>query len=240
MGWPHRLIGRENPYMDQNENQLKMAAAESAVGLVRDGMIVGLGSGSTAAFAVNHLGERVKQGLRILGIPTSERTAAQAQALGIPLSSLAGEPRLDITIDGADEVEEGNLNLIKGLGGALLREKIVAGASKKLVIIIHGSKLVSRLGIYQPVPVEVVQFGWGVTARNLSDLGVKPILRRNPDGEPFRSDGGNYIVDCSFESSASPAELARRLDHVVGVVEHGFFIGLTSEVHVADGSGCAS
>ena len=145
--------------MDQNENQLKMAAAASAVRLVRDGMIVGLGSGSTAALAVNRLGERVKQGLRILGIPTSERTAAQAQVLGIPLSSLAEEPNVDITIDGADEVEEGNLNLIKGLGGALLREKIVAGASTRLVIIIHGSKLVGRLGIHQPVPVEVVPFG---------------------------------------------------------------------------------
>lgn len=134
--------------MEQNENQLKMAAARSAVGLVKDGMIVGLGTGSTAAFAVNHLAERVKQGLRILGIPTSERTAAQARVLGIPLSSLAEEPNIDITIDGADEVEEANLNLIKGLGGALLREKIVAGASKKLVIIIHGSKLVSRLGTH--------------------------------------------------------------------------------------------
>jgi ribose 5-phosphate isomerase A len=223
--------------MEQNENQLKMAGAISAVGLVKDGMIVGLGTGSTAAFAVNHLAERVKQGLRILGIPTSERTAAHARVLGIPLSSLAEEPNVDITIDGADEVEEANLNLIKGLGGALLREKIVAGASKKLVIIIHRSKLVSRLGTHQPVPVEVVPFGWEVTARNLSDLGVKPTLRRNPDGEPFRSDGGNCIVDCSFESSASAAELAGRLDHVVGVVEHGLFIGLTSEVHVADDSG---
>ena len=223
--------------MDQNENQLKMAAAKSAVGLVKDGMIVGLGTGSTAAFAVDHLGERVKQGLRIVGIPTSERTAAQARVLGIPLSSLAEKPSVDITIDGADEVEEASLNLIKGLGGALLREKIVAGASKKLVIIIHASKLVSRLGTHQPVPVEVVPFGWEVTARNLSDLGVQPTLRRNPDGEPFRSDGGNCIVDGRFESSASAAELAGRLDHVVGVVEHGFFIGMTSEVHMADGNG---
>jgi ribose 5-phosphate isomerase A len=221
----------------QDENQLKMAAAASAVGLLRDGMIVGLGSGSTAAFAVSFVGERVKQGLHIVGIPTSERTAAQATALGIPLSSLAREPKVDITIDGADEVEEGNLNLIKGLGGALLREKIVACASTKLVIMIHGSKLVSRLGIHQPVPVEVVPFGWQVTARNLTDLGAKPTLRRNSDGEPFRSDGGNYIVDCRLESSASAASLAQQLDHVVGVVEHGFFIGLTSEVHVSDATG---
>ena len=233
----HHRIGRENPNMGENEDELKIAAAASAVGLVRDGMIVGLGTGSTAAFAVSQLGEHVKQGLRILGIPTSERTAAQAQALGIPLSSLAEEPHVDLTIDGADAVEEGNLNLIKGLGGALLREKIVASASAKLVIIIHGSKLVRRLGVHQPVPIEVVPFGWQVTARHLSDLGAKATLRRNPGGEPFRSDGGNYIVDCRFESSASAAWLARRLDHMVGVVEHGFFIGLTSEVHVAEGGG---
>jgi ribose 5-phosphate isomerase A len=237
VGLAHGRIGRENPHMDQNENELKMAAAESAVGLVRDGMIVGLGTGSTATFAVSRLGERVKQGLRIWGIPTSERTAAQAQALGIPLSSLAEQPNVDITIDGADEVEEGNLNLIKGLGGALLREKIVACASKKLVIIVHGSKVVRRLGVQQPVPVEVVPFGWQVTARRLSDLGTKPNLRRTPDGEPFRSDGGNYIIDCRFESSASAESLAEQLDHVVGIVEHGFFIGLTSEVHVAAASG---
>jgi ribose 5-phosphate isomerase A len=223
--------------MDQNENQLKMAAAASAVRLVRDGMIVGLGSGSTAAFAVSQLGERVKQGLHILGIPTSERTAAQARALGIPLSSLAEEAHVDITIDGADEVEEGDLNLIKGLGGALLREKIVASVSKKLVIIIHGSKLVLRLGAHQAVPVEVVPFGWHVTARRLSDLGTTPNLRRSPEGEPFRSDGGNYIVDCKFESGMSAVSLGQELDHVIGVVEHGFFIGLTSEVHVAQSGG---
>jgi hypothetical protein len=130
IGVADRAIGRENPYMDLNESQLKIAAAASAVRLVRDGMIVGLGSGSTAAFAVNDLGERVKRGLLILGIPTSERTAAQAHALGIPLTSLAQEANVDITIDGADEVEEGSLNLIKGHGGALLRETIVACASK--------------------------------------------------------------------------------------------------------------
>jgi ribose 5-phosphate isomerase A len=237
IGIADRPIGRENPYMGLNESQLKIAAAASAVRLVRDGMIVGLGSGSTAAFAVNDLGERVKRGLRILGIPTSERTAAQAQALGISLSSLAEEANVDITIDGADEVEEGSLNLIKGHGGALLREKIVACASKRLVIIIHGSKLVSRLGVRQSVPIEVVPFGWQLTAQRLSDLGAKPTLRRNPDGEPFRSDGGNCILDCTFESNMSAASLAQELDHVVGVVEHGFFIGLTSEVHMAESRG---
>lgn len=223
--------------MSPSEDQLKMAAARSAVALVADGVIVGLGSGSTAAFAVSELGGRVRQGLRVLAIPTSESTAAQARAVGIPLSSLEEEPNVDLTIDGADQVEEGNLNLIKGLGGALLREKIVATASKRLVIIVHSSKLVSRLAIRGAVPVEVVPFGWQVTARHLSSLGASPTLRRNPDGEPFHSDGGNYILDCTFESGVDAASMARQLDHVVGVVEHGFFIGLTSEVHVAGADG---
>jgi ribose 5-phosphate isomerase A len=186
---------------------------------------------------VSDLGRRVRDGLRIVGIPTSERTAAQARAVGIPISSLAEEPDIDITIDGADQVEEGSLNLIKGLGGALLREKIVANASKRLVIIIDNRKLVSRLVISDPVPIEVVPFGWQATVRHLSNLGANPTLRRNPDGEPFHSDGGNYIVDCTFEPAVSAAWLGRRLDHVVGLVEHGFFIGMTAEVHVAGGGG---
>jgi ribose 5-phosphate isomerase A len=223
--------------MSQDENQFKIAAAESAVTQITDGMIVGLGSGSTAAFAVSAVGRRVGEGLRIKGIPTSESTAAQARALKIPLTSLAEEPQVDVTIDGADEVEEGNLNLIKGRGGALLREKIVASASRKLVIIVHSSKLVSQLGVNDPVPVEVVPFGWQSTARHLSNLGAKPSLRQNADGQPFQSDHGNYIVDCSFGPIASAKSLARQLDHVVGVVEHGLFIGLASEVHVAGASG---
>jgi ribose 5-phosphate isomerase A len=223
--------------MSESEDQLKMAAAESAVALVTDGMIVGLGSGSTAAFAVSDLGRRVKQGLRIQGIPTSERTAADARSLGIPISSLAEHPDVDITIDGADEVEEGSLHLIKGYGGALLREKIVASASRRLIIIAHDRKLVNRLAINAPVPVEVVAFGWEVTAAHLSKLGAKPSLRLDPDGKPFQSDSGNYIVDCTFERNVHIAWLARRLDHVVGLVEHGFFIGLTSEVHVAGATG---
>ena len=181
--------------MSQDENQLKAAAAESAAAQVTDGMIIGLGSGSTAALAVSALGRRVREGLRIVGIPTSESTAAQARALGIPLTSLADESQIDMTIDGADEVEEGSLNLIKGLGGALLREKIVASASKRLVIVIHDSKLVSRLAVGGPVPVEVVPFGWLATARRLEDLGAKPSLRRDAKGETFVSDGGHYILE---------------------------------------------
>jgi ribose 5-phosphate isomerase A len=223
--------------MSQDENQLKAAAAESAAAQVTDGMIIGLGSGSTAALAVSALGRRVREGLRIVGIPTSESTAAQARALGIPLTSLADESQIDMTIDGADEVEEGSLNLIKGLGGALLREKIVASASKRLVIVIHDSKLVSRLAVGGPVPVEVVPFGWLATARRLEDLGAKPSLRRDAKGETFVSDGGHYILDCAFEPIVSPESLARQLDHVVGLVEHGLFIGMTAEVRVAGAGG---
>lgn len=214
-----------------------MAAADSAVLLVADGMIVGLGTGSTAAKAVSALGKRVQEGLRIFGIPTSERTAEQARSLGIPLSSLAEESQIDITIDGADQVEEGSLNLIKGYGGALLREKIVANASKRLVIIVHASKVVSRLAVGAAVPVEVVRFGWQATARQLSNLGAKPEMRFKAQGEPFESDGGNYILDCTFDSSVSAARLASQIDHVVGVVEHGLFIGMASEVHVAGTEG---
>jgi ribose 5-phosphate isomerase A len=223
--------------MSQDENQLKLAAAESAAAQVTDGMIVGLGSGSTAAFAVNALGRRVREGLRVVGIATSEDTAAQSRALGIPLTTLAEVSQIDMTIDGADEVEEGSLSLIKGRGGALLREKIVANASQRLVIVVDERKLVSRLGIHDPVPVEVVPFGWQVTARRLLDMGAKPVLRRNPDGEPFISDGGHNILDCMFGSIDSAELLAKELDHVVGLVEHGLFIGLTSEVRVAGADG---
>jgi ribose 5-phosphate isomerase A len=223
--------------MGLDVNRLKLAAAESAAALVADGMVVGLGTGSTATFVVAVLGRRVQEGLRIMGIPTSERTDAQARALGIPLCSLAEEPEIDLTIDGADEVEEGKLNLIKGGGGALLREKIVASASRRLAIIVDESKLVSQLGHKFPMPAEVVAFGWQSTARQLAQLGAKPQLRRGPDGEPFRSDGGNYILDCTFEGIASVEALAEQLDHVVGLVEHGLFIGMTSEVHVAGADG---
>jgi ribose 5-phosphate isomerase A len=223
--------------MNQQENQLKQAAAESAAAQVIDGMIVGLGSGSTAKLAVDAIGKRVGKGLRIVGIPTSEATAAQARALGIPLTSLADVSQIDMTIDGADEVEEGALNLIKGLGGALLREKIVANASKRLVIVVDDRKLVSHLGARGPVPVEVVPFGWQATAREMLELGAKPVLRRNPDGAPFISDGGHNILDCAFGPIPSPETLARKLDHLVGLVEHGLFIGMTSEVHVAGSDG---
>jgi ribose 5-phosphate isomerase A len=219
--------------MTADENLLKAAASESAAALVTDGMLVGLGSGTTAALAVSALGRRVREGLRIVGIPTSESTAAQARALGIPLTSLTATTQIDMTIDGADEVEEGSLNLIKGHGGALLREKIVASATKRLVIVVDDSKLVHHLAEKFPVPMEVIPFGWQATAQRLSNLGAKPTLRLKPDGEPYLSDGGHYILDCAFEPTVSAEPLARELDHIVGLVEHGLFIGFTSEVHVA-------
>jgi ribose 5-phosphate isomerase A len=218
-------------------DQLKAAAAESAAALVTDGMIVGLGSGTTAAMAVNALGRRVRDGLHITGIPTSESTSAQARALGIPLTDLIAHPQIDLTIDGADEVEEHTLNLIKGHGGALLREKIVASVSRRLVIVIDESKLVRRLASTFPVPIEVVPFGWTETARQLTRLGAIPTLRRTPANEPFLSDGGHYILDCAFPSAIAPTALAQQLDHIVGLVEHGLFIAFKPEVHVASPNG---
>ena len=216
---------------------LKRAAAEAAVELVEDGMVVGLGSGSTAAFAIEALGRRHRQGLRFIGIPSSERTAALATSAGIPLTSFAEHRQVDLTIDGADEVERGTLNLIKGLGGALLREKIVAAASRRLAIIVDGSKLVDRLGTRAPVPVEVVAFGQEATRAALEVLGASARLRVSPAGKPFVTDGGNRILDCSFGPITDPARLEERIGRIVGVVESGLFIGRADPVFVADADG---
>jgi ribose 5-phosphate isomerase A len=220
-----------------DRDALKKAAAEAAVGLVSDGMIVGLGTGSTAAFAIEALGMRHRRGLRFLGIPTSERSAAQAISLGIPLTTFAEHPRIDLTIDGADEVERGTLNLVKGLGGALLREKIVAAASRRLAIIVDDAKIVDRLGSRSSVPVEVVAFGREATQASLEELGGEIKLRLTPSGDPFVTDSGNRILDCSFGPIADPAGLEQRIDRIVGVVENGLFIGRASVVFVADAAG---
>jgi ribose 5-phosphate isomerase A len=219
------------------QQQFKQAAAESAVTLVEDGMILGLGTGSTAKLAVDALGKRVAGGLRVTGIPTSEATAAQARSLGIPVSTLDEHPEIDLTIDGADEVEGGTLNLIKGRGGALLREKIVASASKRLAIIVDDSKLVERLGSKFAVPVEVVPFGWRATARKLEALGAKAALRSGADGKPYITDSGNYIVDCTFGRISDPAKLDFELNGIVGVVEHGLFLHMATQVIVAGQGG---
>ena len=217
--------------------QLKIAAADFAANLVEDGMLVGLGTGSTAYHLVAALGRRVQQGLRITGVPTSEKTAAQARSLGIPLSDLGEHPQLDVTIDGADEVELGTLNLLKGLGGALLREKIVAAASKRLIIIVDESKTVARLGSRAPVPVEVIPFGWQAVEKRLKDLGAVPTLRKNPAGETFVTDGSHYILDCAFGPIAQVDALALNMDRTVGIVEHGLFLGMASRVLIGKPSG---
>ena len=216
---------------------LKRAAAEAAVELVQDGMVVGLGTGSTAAFAVEALARRHRQGLRFVGMPTSERTAAQATTAGIPLTSFGEHRQIDLTIDGADEVERGTLNLIKGLGGALLREKIVAAASRRLAIVVDGAKLVDRLGTRAPVPVEVVAFGLEATRAALEGLGASARLRLASAGEPFVTDSGNRILDCSFGPIPDPARLEERIGRAVGVVESGLFIGRADPVFVADATG---
>ncbi len=218
-------------------NQYKEAAAESAAALVKEGMIVGLGSGTTATHAVHAIGRRVSQGLRITGIPTSESTAQLARSLGIPLTTLGEHPQIDMTIDGADEVELGTLNLIKGLGGALLREKIVASATTRFVIIVDETKLVPRLGTHDGVPVEVIPFGWQATDARLRKLGADTRMRTKPDGQPFLTDGGHYILDSFFGAIASPADLDRALNNTVGVVEHGLFIGMASEVVIGGPEG---
>lgn len=215
----------------------KRAAAEAAAAMVEDGMVVGLGTGSTAYFAIEALCRRVREGLRIVAIPTSDRSAAQAREGGITLTSFAEHGRLDLTIDGADEIERGSLHLIKGLGGALLREKIVAAASDRLVIVADVRKLTDRVGGVAPVPVEVVTFGWETTAERLRWLGTDPVLRRDADGKPFRTDSGNLILDCVFGPIADPAGLDRAVGQLVGVVETGLFIGMARLALVADTTG---
>jgi ribose 5-phosphate isomerase A len=222
---------------ESGRDALKRAAAEAAVAMIEDGMVVGIGSGTTAAQAIAVLGERVAAGLKVTGIPTSEKSAAQAQQLGIPLADFAAHQQIDLAFDGADEVEPGPLNLIKGLGGALLREKIVASASRRLVIMVDGGKLVPRLGSRAPVPVEVVPFGWQVTARRLAELGATVEPRRDAAGSFVHTDGGNLTLDCRFGPIADAAALACRLREIVGVIESGLFIGLTSEVIVAEPGG---
>ncbi|HZT87427.1 MAG TPA: ribose-5-phosphate isomerase RpiA [Stellaceae bacterium] len=220
-----------------DRDQLKRAAALRAIEYVEDGMVVGLGTGSTAYFVVEGLGARVAQGLRITGIPTSERTATQARGLHIPLATFAEHQRIDVTIDGADEVERGTLHLIKGLGGALLREKIVAAASDRLVIVVDQEKLVDRLGDHTPIPVEVTQFGWQATAARLEALGAKPVLRHAAEDHPFITDGGNYILDCRFARIDDAAALEQAIINIVGVVESGLFVGRSSAVVVASEGG---
>lgn len=218
---------------------LKKAAAERAVEEVRSGMAVGLGTGSTVAHFLTALAERVHDGTvtGIVGVPTSVRTAEAATELGIPLTELAKQPDLDLTVDGADEVDP-RLDLIKGLGGALLREKIVARASTRVVIIADESKRVDRLGARSPLPVEVVRFAWELHLPFFRTLGSEPRLRRTADGEPYLTDNGNYVVDCHFaagidDAASLEAELQRR----VGVVESGLFLDMAARAIIGGDAG---
>jgi ribose 5-phosphate isomerase A len=212
----------------------KEAAGRAAAKLVRDGDVVGLGTGSTAYFAVVALGERVKSGLKIVGIPTSVATADLARQLGIPLTTLDEHSQIDITIDGADEIDP-KLNLIKGGGGALLREKVVASVTKKMVVVGDSTKIVPALGKF-PLPVEIIPFARSVIERKIAGLGATTKLRMRPDGQPFVTDNGNQILDCSFGRIADPQALALELNGTPGVVEHGLFIGVAKLALVGKGS----
>ncbi len=220
----------------QDADAQKLAAARRAVALVEPGMLVGLGSGSTAELAVPELGARVAAGLAITGVPTSRRTEDLARRHAIPLADLNAVARLDLTIDGADEAVLESFALVKGRGGALLREKLVAAATAREVIVVDASKIVPRLGARHAVPVEVVPFGWRHTARAIERLGARPAPRQS-GGEPYVTDGGNLILDCAFDPIPDPPALAAALKALPGVIEHGIFIGLAHTIIVADPDG---
>jgi len=215
----------------------KQRAGFRAAEFVEDGMRVGLGTGTTAYWLVERLGVRVREeGLRVRCVPTSRRTEEQARALGLPLSTLGELGELDIAVDGADEIGPG-LALIKGGGGALLREKLVAAAARRFVVIADKSKQVEVLGRF-PLPVEVVRFGWELTARRVAGAAnVEPALRRSPDGEPFVTDNGNYILDCRCGAIQDPAGLGRELKLLTGVVESGLFVHMADLAVLADEAG---
>jgi ribose 5-phosphate isomerase A len=207
----------------------KRLAAESAVEYIKDGMIVGLGTGSTASWAIQKIGQRIKQGLQIKAIATSHNSEIMAKQLGITMVSFSEIEEIDLTIDGADEVDK-EWNLIKGGGGALLREKIVASASKQLLIIIDESKLVNHLGKF-PLPVEIVKFGFEMTMKKLNQINRSTKLRMI-DNKPFVTDNGNYIVDCDFGIIDHPQELHNKINLIPGVIDNGLFVNLAKQVIV--------
>jgi ribose 5-phosphate isomerase A len=223
-----------------SQDDLKRRAAEHAVAQIESGMTVGLGTGSTAAHGVRALGRRVREeGLKVRGVPTSERTRRLAEECGLPLVSFeaffsGGGVRLDLCFDGADEADA-KLNLTKGGGGALLREKVVAFASKRFICVVDSQKLVERLHAF-PLPVEVVPFAQKVVERAIAALGGRPALRQGEDG-PFLTDNGNWILDCSFAPIVDPPSLAEELSRIPGIAEHGLFCGMASELVVGTRDG---
>ncbi|SET53961.1 ribose 5-phosphate isomerase A [Salinibacillus kushneri] len=210
-------------------DKTKQLVGEEVVDYIKDGMKVGLGSGSTMYYMIKKLGDRVKEGLDIEGVPTSNTTAEWAKEFGVPLTDFSKVQELDLAIDGADEVDP-NLQLIKGGGGALVREKIVAASAKSFYVIVDESKMVTYLGNFL-LPIEVLPFGWEVTANKISDFGCEPKIRKSK-GEPFITDNGNYILDCNFEKIAEPKKLHEELKSLVGVVETGLFINMARKVMV--------
>ena len=226
------------PAAPDPQHDAKLAAAAAAADRVESRSVLGIGSGSTAALFIAELGRRLADGKlhHVCGIPTSRESEQLAQTAGIPLTTFADEPHCDLTVDGADEVSP-DLDLIKGLGGALLREKVVAQNSRRLLIIADGSKTVAHLGEKGPLPVEVAVYGYESQFRFLMGLGCEPVLRHRADGMPFVTDNGNYIYDCRFGRIADPAELNVTLLRRAGVVETGLFLGIADTILVADADG---
>jgi ribose 5-phosphate isomerase A len=235
LGFCTRVTSPETPFVAQDfpifadseieclNMNAKQAAAKKAIEYIKNGMTLGLGTGSTAYWAIQYIGEKVKEGLKVRAIATSIQSQNLAIELGIPIVSFADAGHLDLTIDGADEVDE-NLQLIKGGGGALLREKIVAAATKFYVIIVDDKKLVKHLGNFK-LPVEVIPFGWELTSESLKKLGCSPFLRVVKD-DPFLTDNGNYILDCAFGSITAPSVLHEKINSITGVVDNGLFIDM--------------
>jgi ribose 5-phosphate isomerase A len=218
-----------------NEQEfMKKQVGERAVDFIEDGMIVGLGSGSTAYWMMKKLGERVSGGLNIKGIPTSSRTEGWAKEFGVPLTDFTHVVKIDLAIDGANEIDQ-NYNLTKGGGGSLVREKIVNSLADRLIIIADKSKMVTSLGSF-PLPIEVVPFGVEITSKTIAETGCTPVLRKK-SGETYISDNGNYILDCYFDSLPNPSRLHDQLKLIVGVVETGLFLNMTNVVILGSNSG---
>jgi len=219
-----------------DRERMKQLACQRAAKEVQDGMVLGLGTGSTVYYFLHELGRMVREGVRLTGVPTSVQTAQLATQLAIPLTTLDDQPHLDLAVDGADEVDD-HLNLVKGAGGALLREKIVAASAARFLVVVDDGKLVTRLGERYPLPVEVVPFGHTPAIRAVEGLGARVTLRCGNDGQTWISDNGNYILDCYFGPISDPVALQKELLAIPAVVESGLFLNMTDTVVVGHAEG---